>query len=122
MTEQIIRKDTIKHLLQLTDRDRANLSLKRPASLIELRKKIHHLMMQKTKKNALNITESIDTFMPSVTDPELIEAARLGKHALRDPKIMAQLWATFKNQNQIAAFLNVNRSSINRRCKEYNLQ
>jgi DNA-binding protein Fis len=60
--------------------------------------------------------------VPSVTDPELIEAARLGKHALRDPKIMGQLWATFKNQNQIATFLNVNRSSINRRCKEYNLQ
>jgi transcriptional regulator with PAS, ATPase and Fis domain len=79
-------------------------------------------MIRKTKKSALNVHDAIGTFIPSVTDPELIEAARLGKYALRDPKIMAQLWATFKNQNQIAAFLNVNRSSINRRCKEYNLQ
>lgn len=122
LVEQTIRKDTVRHVLQLTDRDRANLSLKRPASLMELRKKIQYILLQKSKKNGLNSNDSIDTFMPSVTDPELIEAARLGKHALRDPKIMAQLWATFKNQNQIAAFLNVNRSSINRRCKEYNLQ
>jgi len=122
IVEQTIRKDAIKHVLQLTTRDRLNLSLKRPASLIELRKKIHHLMVKKSKKNSLNINDSIDTFVPSVTDPELLEAARLGKHALRDPRIMGQLWATFKNQNQMAAFLNVNRSSINRRCKEYNLQ
>jgi len=122
LVEQAIRENAVKHILQLTDRDRSNLALKRPASLAELRKKIHYLLIQKSKKNALDSSATIDTFIPSVTDPELLDAARLGKHALRDPKIMAQLWATFKNQNQIAAFLNVNRSSINRRCKEYNLQ
>jgi transcriptional regulator with GAF, ATPase, and Fis domain len=122
LVEQAIRENVVKNILQLTDRDRTNLSLKRPASMTELRKKIHYILIQKSKKNTLDVKEIIDTFMPSVTDPELLEAAQLGKHALRDPKIMGQLWATFKNQNQIAAFLNVNRSSINRRCKEYNLQ
>lgn len=122
LAEQAIRENSVKHILQLTDRDRTNLSLKRPASLTELRKKIHYILIQKSKKNALDSNKTIDTFMPSITDPELLEAARLGKNALRDQKIMEQLWATFKNQNQIAAFLNVNRSSINRRCKEYNLQ
>ena len=52
----------------------------------------------------------------------LIQASRLGKHALRDHKIMVMLWNKFKNQNKIAAFLGVNRSSVNRRCKEYNLE
>ncbi|MCL5875758.1 MAG: hypothetical protein M1114_04765, partial [Candidatus Dependentiae bacterium] len=55
------------------------------------------------------------------TDPELVQAASLGKHALRDERIMAMLWDKFKNQNQIASFLGVNRSSVNRRCKMYNL-
>lgn len=122
LVEQAIRQDVVKNVLKLTDRERTMLARKRPASLTELRKKIHYLMVKKSKKNGLNSNETIDTFVPSVTDPELVEAARMGKNALRDPKIMAQLWATFKNQNQIAAFLNVNRSSINRRCKEYNLQ
>ncbi|MDR3550270.1 MAG: hypothetical protein P4L31_02570 [Candidatus Babeliales bacterium] len=56
-----------------------------------------------------------------ITDPQLIAASRLGKHALRDPQIMGLLWSKFNNQNKIATFLGVNRSSVNRRCKEYNL-
>lgn len=55
------------------------------------------------------------------TDNQLAEAIKLGKNALKDAKIMALLWNKFKNQNKIAAILGVNRSSINRRCKEYNL-
>ena len=49
-----------------------------------------------------------------MNDPELIEAARLGKYALKDRKVMTLLWHKFKNQNHIATFLGVNRSSINR--------
>ena len=56
-----------------------------------------------------------------INDPELIKAAQLGKDCLKDSKIMAMLWNKFKNQNKIASFVGVNRSSINRRCKEYNL-
>ena len=56
-----------------------------------------------------------------LTDPQLMQAARLGKHALRDPKIMALLWNKFKSQSKIATFLGVNRSSVNRRCKDYHL-
>ena len=47
----------------------------------------------------------------------------IGKKALKDPQIMSLLWEKFeKNQNRIATFLGVNRSSVNRRCKDYNLQ
>ena len=42
-------------------------------------------------------------------------------NALKDPKIMVMLWNKFKNQNKIANILGVNRSSVNRRCKEYGL-
>lgn len=54
--------------------------------------------------------------------PELVQAARLGKQALKDPALMSSLWATFKNQAKIADYLGVNRSSVNRRCKEYSLE
>ncbi len=58
----------------------------------------------------------------TITDPQLAEISRLGKSALKDPKTMHLLWNKFKNQNKIALFLGVNRSSINRRFKEYNIQ
>ncbi len=40
---------------------------------------------------------------------------------IRTPQSMAILWNKFRNQNKIAALLGVNRSSVNRRCQEYNL-
>jgi len=56
------------------------------------------------------------------SDSKLIEAAQLGKHALKDKKTMTMLWEKFnKNQNKIAEFLEVNRSSVHRRCKLYHL-
>lgn len=121
LVDKTIREDTFKHVLQLSDRDRAALLVKRPISLADMHKKIVQLMINNSKKHSLNINETVHV-LPAITDPEIIEAARLGKHALRDPKIMSKLWATFKNQNLIASFLNVNRSSVNRRCKEYNLE
>jgi DNA-binding NtrC family response regulator len=53
---------------------------------------------------------------------ELTAIARLGKNALKNQQAMTLLWSTFKNQNQIATFLGVNRSSVNRRCQAYNLR
>jgi hypothetical protein len=75
----------------------------------------------KSKKNNIYDQSEFDTAY-ATSDPELVSAARLGKHALRDPHIMAMLWNKFQNQNKIATFLGVNRSSVNRRCKVYNLE
>ena len=79
------------------------------------------LLVLKSKKNDISHDTQFDPAY-QVSDPELIEAARLGKHALKDRKTMINLWHKFKSQNKIATFLGVNRSSVNRRCKEYNLQ
>jgi DNA-binding NtrC family response regulator len=119
--EQSIKTQTFKNLLELTDKDKAKLMAKRPESLYELRNKVQQSLVQKSKKNQIYEETQFNPAYP-ITDPELTEAARLGKHALRDPKIMALLWGKFKNQNQIATFLGVNRSSVNRRCKDYNLE
>ena len=108
-------------MLELNDKEKDKIIISRPISLVELKTKIQKLLIQKSKKH--NIYEETQ-FEPvhANTDPELMQAARLGKHALRDEKIMTMLWSKFKNQNQIAMFLGVNRSSVNRRCKAYNLE
>ena len=119
--EQSLHDKAFKKLLELTPRDAHKLAHTRPTSLHELRDKVQKIMQNKSKKNEIYHDTQ---FNPAydITDPELMEAARLGKHALKDPKVLALLWSKFKNQNQIATFLGVNRSSVNRRCREYNLQ
>lgn len=119
-TEQTIKTNAFKNLLELTDTEKTKLIAKRPASLQELKTRVHQLLIAKSKKNQIyNQSEFDPTY--TIADPDLINAARLGKHALRDPHIMGLLWNKFQNQNQIATFLGVNRSSVNRRCKDYNL-
>ncbi len=120
LTEQAIKTNTFKNLLELTDKETKRLLDARPASISELRTKIQQLLINKSKKNQIYQESEFDPAY-DITDPELAEAARLGKYALKDPRIMSLLWSKFNNQNKIATFLGVNRSSVNRRCKEYNL-
>lgn len=119
-TDQATKSNAFKNILELTDKEKINLINKRPVSLLEFKEKVHYILTEKSKKN--NIYQETQ-FNPAynIADPSLIEAARLGKHALKDPKILALLWEKFKNQNKIATFLGVNRSSVHRRCKEYSI-
>lgn len=119
--EQAIKTQDFKNLLEITEKDVSKLLNIRPTSLQEFKIKVQQLLVQKSKKN--NITQEIEFDRGyQLTDPDLVQAARLGKYALRDPQIMKMLWNKFRNQNKIAAFLGVNRSSVNRRCKEHNLE
>ncbi len=119
-SEQAIANQTYKNLISLSEKDKYKLAHHRPASLLEMKQKIQNILVQKSKSHDLYEETQFDPAY-NVSDPELIQAARLGKKALKDAKIMASLWNKFKNQNQIATFLGVNRSSVNRRCKKYNL-
>lgn len=118
--KQALNTQDFNNLLTLTERDKNKLINKQPISLQELKRSIQNLLIHKSKKS--NIYQETQ-FNPAynISDPDLAEAAKLGKHALREPKTMALLWKKFKNQNKIATFLGVNRSSVNRRCKQYNL-
>jgi transcriptional regulator of aromatic amino acid metabolism len=120
LAEQAIKTDDFRTLLDLNHKDRNKIIQSKPASIHELKVRVKQLLLQKSKEN--HIEQEIQ-FDPAyeISDPELVQAARLGKHALRDQRMMIMLWEKFQNQNKIAAFLGVNRSSVNRRCKEYNL-
>ena len=105
--------------MELNEKDKNKLIATNPTSLFDIKKQVQELLLKKSEKNAI-YKETI--FSPATSDdPALIRAANMGKQALRDKQIMIMLWDKFKNQNQIASFLGVNRSSVNRRCKAYNL-
>lgn len=119
--EQITANDTYKKLFSLTEKDKLRLNADRPLSLREFREKVHQLLaLKSSKNNSSEVTEFNPAY--SITDPELSQVIRLGKKALKDPQAMAILWERLKNQNKIATLLGVNRSSVNRRCIEYNLK
>lgn len=119
-TQQALVSDDLHHILVLTEKEKNLLVTDRPVSLQDLKDRVQHMLVKKSKKNM--IYQEVE-FNPTynITDPDLIAAARLGKQALKDQRIMMLLWNKFQNQNKISAFLGVNRSSVNRRCKEYGL-
>lgn len=120
-SQTVLHDQPFASLLELTEKEKDKLAHMRPVSLTELKNRVQQLLVIKSKKNNIETETQFDPAF-EITSPDLIQAARLGKHALKDRKIMTMLWDKFKNQNKIAAFLGVNRSSVNRRCKEFNLE
>ena len=121
LAEQAVRTEEFKNLLDLNLKDKTKIIESKPASLSELKIRVQQLLLHKSRENKIDQEIHFDPAY-EISDPDLVQASRLGKHALRDPKIMVMLWNKFKNQNKIATFLGVNRSSVNRRIKEYNLE
>lgn len=118
--DQALAEDNSAKIINLTDKEKTNIFKEKPASLHELKRTVENIIVAKSKNNN---TYEKTKFNPAynITDPQLAQAAQMGKHALKDAKIMSILWNKFKNQNKIAEFLGVNRSSVHRRCKDYGL-
>lgn len=119
--QQATNTQVFKNLLNLNTKDLQKICSDAPESLTAFKTRVQNYLIQKSKDHNIYTEANFDPAF-QVSDPDLIEAARLGKYALKDYKIMNMLWHKFKNQNKIASFLGVNRSSVNRRCKEFNLE
>lgn len=117
---QAVEASNFSTLLQISKKDKEQLIDRRPASLQEFKSKIQYLLAQKSKDYQIFHETHFDPEF-NITNPKLLKAANLGKHALKDSEMMSMLWGQFQCQNRIAQFLGVNRSSVQRRCKEYNL-
>ncbi len=117
---QLLQQDEFKITIPPTNKEISNIVRTKPTSLTELKRKVKNLLT--AQKESLPDSDFEHAHSTASQEHEIIHATRLGKKALQDPDIMRVLWQKFKNQNKIATFLGVNRSSVNRRCKEYQLQ
>lgn len=119
---QIMQRSNSSHARALNNKEKEMLIAKRIPSLFMLQQKVQTLMSMKASQSSHQPEEKLPPIKNLDTaSPELQLAAQLGKHALKDVQLMKNLWQTLGNQTKIADLLGVNRSSVNRRCKEYNL-
>ena len=118
--QHIISEKNPAHGVDLSQKEREKLLSDRPISLQEYKDRVYHMLINKAKKKQVKQEDVIDAAY-SISTPDMYNVAKLGKNALKDKQIMTYLWNKFKNQTKIAKLLNVNRSSVNRRCKEFSL-
>lgn len=119
---QALQDDKKKCIIPLTFKEKNLLLEKGIESLCEFKKKIHTLMIAKSQEQQVKeetLLTKKHSFNSSCSELEL--ATQLGKHALKDKKLMQALWEKLGSQSKIAELLGVNRSSVNRRCKDYNI-
>jgi len=118
--QQAMQAKAFQTLLALTDREKRKLAKKKPESLQEFKTQVQQFLTKKSQKSELSKEMPFDGAYV-IADQDIHAAICRGKQALKDPQMMTMLWNKFKNQNTIATLLGVNRSSVNRRCKEYGL-
>lgn len=119
---QVIKSKMYKNILLLTEVDHRKIAGTPLIAIRELRMRVQHLVFLKTKRDSFPKVDIIDTTL-AISDLDLATAARLGKAVLRDPKMLAMLLKKFNDsQAKVAQFLGVNRSSVHRRCIQYNLK
>ncbi len=118
--ESIIKKNKEHCITSLTNKEKDKILKDKPSSILALKNKVEKLLTEKSKKQGY-ITETPLGRELDSHNAEISQLIKLGKHALKDPIIMTLLWQKFKSQNKIALLLGVNRSSVNRRCKDYRL-
>ncbi len=118
--QQAVKSKALTPLFDLTDKDKNYLLEQRPISLHALKELVLELVQNKGQQTKALTNDLFDPAY-GITDPKVVAAIRLGKHALKDQQSLFILWQTFKSQTKIATLLGVNRSSVNRRCREYNL-
>jgi len=119
--QHLMQEDTYRNFLAFTEKDKNNLLADRPVSLGELKTRVKSIVASKTEKhNISDLTEFDPAYY--IADPDISRAARLGKKALRDKKLLSALLVKFEyNQAKIGTLLGVNRSTVHRRCISYNL-
>lgn len=89
-----------------------------PASISDLKKRVYGIVVNKQETVVSADTTQPDTEV-NCGDDEINKIILLGKRALSDRHAMEILWKRFQSQTKIATLLGVNRSSVNRRCKDY---
>lgn len=119
-TEQAVAASPLRNLLELSAHEKYRMMQERAVSLQEFKIKVKNALVKKSQKQDIFHEIKFEAAY-TISDPELAQAAKLGKKALKDPKVLVMLLRKLKTQSRVADFLGVNRSSINRRLKQYKL-
>jgi len=109
-------KKIFENYIELDNKDKEDLIYSNPSSFSQLKSMVYKSLAKKSNELLVDLDLAIEGY-----DIDIINASKLGKKALKDKNLMANLWMKIKNQNKIANILGVNRSSVNRRLKDYNL-
>ncbi|MCK4265098.1 sigma 54-interacting transcriptional regulator [Candidatus Babeliales bacterium] len=121
LRQQVVLTKLYQNLLLFSEADKNKLLVSGCVSLQELKTKIKTIVLKKTQRHSIDTGSIIDPAY-AISDLDLAEAARLGRLALKDPKILNMLMIKFKHsQSKVAQFLGVNRSSVSRRCIQYEI-
>ena len=108
---QVIGTDALFNVLQLSDKEKERISKHLPENISDFKKNIEKIITKKLEK-------TIHEEKSHTNHPLIDHAATLGKLALKDKKLMHDLFALIQNKKKIAQILGVNRSSIYRHYKE----
>jgi hypothetical protein len=119
--EQAIASPEMRELLRLNTKEADALAARGSVSIHEFKEQVRYMLRSKSQRKNVDHVVQIDHLTTVEFSPEVRNAIKLGKKALKDERLMRLLWETFQSQSKIATLLNVNRSSVNRRCKEFNL-
>jgi len=122
VTQKTLQTHELRSLVALNARDTADIIKQSPHSITTLKRQIQHTLTKKAAKQKLDHLIMIDQStldFPTDIPYEVTKALKMGKAALKDKRLFLLLWNTFQSQAKIATLLRVNRSSVNRRCKEY---
>lgn len=119
LQRQLISTPEYYHLFGFSSTELQQLDEHRPESFFQLRRRINPLTKQRITESPLLQQASINAVKTGPYDDIILEAARRGKQALKDRQLMKALWEKLKSQIRIAELLDVDRSSVHRRLKEY---
>ena len=109
------------HRLVLVSKDIERVIEQKPASFHELKELL--LFAMRNKSTCHDIETASTAIVPALLagNPEVAEALAQGKRALKNKQLLKALLSTYKTQAKVAEMLNVHRSSVSRRCKEFRL-
>jgi len=119
--KKLITAPEYHHVFGFSSTEQQQLDANRPESYTELRQRISRWIKQCVSQSSLAQETTLYAPKKESGDSAVLEAARRGKQTLKDRKIMRELWDTFQNQSKIAQLLDVDRSSVHRRLKEYGI-
>ncbi len=118
LAAQHIGASGVSPALSLTSRD-IDLIMNQPVSIFTLHERVAAAIQAKLMNKKTD--QGMGRFADSSMSANMVYAARLGRRALNNRELLLSLWNQLKSQAKIAALLNVHRSSVNRRCKEFNI-